>query len=86
MNTVIKQIHAELRNTVASTIKVSHQIHTLKWKEGSLPEVKRIRSERNPQNQRINGKRALKPFRRPETGDERNRLWAEKRDLGATAR
>lgn len=86
MNTVTKKLRIDLIKSIQATLGVSRRIQDLKWKEGSLPEVQRLRSVKNESGQRVNGKRSLKPYRRPETGDERNRLWTEKRGLGYTTR
>jgi hypothetical protein len=86
MNTVTKKLRIELIKSIQATFEVSRNIQSLKWKEGSLPEVQRLRSAKNERGQKINGNRSLKPYRRPETGSERNRLWTQKRSLGSTTR
>ena len=86
MDTVTKKLRFELVKNIQATLEVSRSIQGLKWKEGSLPEVQRLRSVKNERGQKVNGKRSLKPYRRPETGDERNRLWTQKRSLGYTTR
>jgi hypothetical protein len=86
MNTVIQQLRHDVCELIAKGSQVRTNISTLKWREGSLPEIQRIRSERDEQGHRVKGKRALAPFRRPETGEERSRLWGIKRDIGYDAR
>ena len=86
MNTVIQQLRHEVCDLIAKGIQIRNDITSLKWKEGAFPEIQRIRSEKDDQGHRINGKRALAPFRRPETGEERSRLWGKKRDIGYDAR
>lgn len=86
MNTVIQQLRHEVCDLIKRGGQVRANITSLKWREGSLPEIQKIRSERDEQGHRIKGKRALASFRRPETGEERNRLWGKKRDIGYDAR
>jgi hypothetical protein len=86
MHTVMKKLQSDLVKSIQDTLEISRKIQSLKWKEGSLPEVKRIRSIKNELGQKINGKHSLKPYRRPETGNERNHLWTEKRAIGFTTR
>lgn len=86
MHTVIKKLRIDLAKSIQDTLDTSHKIQGLKWKEGSLPEVQRLRSTKNEQGQRINGNRSLKPYRRPETGPERNHLWTKKRGFGYKTR
>jgi len=67
--------------------EIRAQIHTLIWKSDVLQEVQRILSERAPTTKyKINGKRAIKHLRRPETGLKRNQLWAEKQRIGFISR
>jgi len=66
--------------------EIRKQIEALTWKEGSLPEVQAIRSKRDASGHCVAGKRALKEFRRPETGPERFDLWNQKRWAGWEAR
>lgn len=86
MHTVIKKLREDLVKSIQDTLEISRKIQGLKWKEGSLPEVQRLRSVKNEQGQKVNGGRALKPYRRPETGEERNCLWTKKRSVGFTTR
>lgn len=65
---------------------IRRQIQELSWKPGSMPEVARLRSERDADGKRLHGNKALKPFRRPETGPDRYRLWDEKRGRKDEAR
>jgi len=86
MNTVIQQLKSDVCELIAKSNQVRTSISSLKWREGSLPEIQKIRSERDELGRRIKGKRALAPFRRPETGEERSKLWSKKRDIGYDAR
>ena len=79
----IQIIRAALRQSVALSTNIRNEIRTLAWVDGSPP---RLVSERNAQGQKVTGKRALKPFRRPETGPERYHLWDQKRDVGTDSR
>lgn len=74
------RVFAEKGRSIAS------QIRALKWKVGSETEMTALRGERCSLGRPIHGKKALKSFRRPETGPERAALWDEKRRIGATAR
>jgi hypothetical protein len=86
MNTVIKQLRRDICELTVKGSQIRTTITSLKWREGSLPEVQKIRSEKDANGHRVKGKRALARFRRPETGGERSRLWCEKRDLGYDSR
>lgn len=86
MNTVIQQLRHDICELTAKSNQLRTNISALKWREGSFPEVQKIRSERDEQGNKIKGKRALAPFKRPETGGERSRLWSKKRDIGYDAR
>jgi hypothetical protein len=65
---------------------ISTKIRGLKWKEGSQAEVRELRSKRCSNGRPVVGKKALKPFLRPETGPERGALWQKMRDIGTNAR
>jgi len=86
MNTVMQKLRTELVESIQATLGISRKIQDLKWKEGSQPEIQRIRSVKDDKGRRVHGNRSLKPYRRPETGTERNALWTKKRDLGYTTR
>jgi len=86
MRTAIVKLKKVLCENAAKSRKLQEQIEALTWKEGSLSEVQRIRSQRDKLGRRIAGKRALKPYRRPETGPERDQLWQEKHRIGAETR
>jgi len=86
MNTVMQKLRTELVESIQATLGISREIQGLKWKEGSQPEIQRLRSIKDEDGRRVNGKRSLKPYRRPETGLERNALWEKKRGLGYTTR
>jgi hypothetical protein len=86
MNTVIQKLRTELVESIKATLVVSQEIQGLKWKEGSQPEIQRLRSIRGESGRRVHGYRSLKLYHRPETGPERNALWTRKRELGYTTR
>lgn len=62
--------------------EIAAKIRILPWKEGSKAEVAALRAQRCSLGRRVVGKKALKPFRRPETGEERSGLWDDKRKVG----
>src|SRR6185437_4850508 len=66
--------------------RIRGAISALRWKEGSAGEARALRARSDDRGRRVAGKRALAPFRRPETGPDRAGLWAEKRDVGEEAR
>ena len=72
----IRTIRTALRASIDEGIGYSQEIRTLAWVGGRPPELP---VQRNEQGQRLTGKRALKPYRRPETGPQRNGLWEKKR-------
>lgn len=86
MNTVKVKLQEIVRKSAARSVAIRKEIHDLAWTPGSEEDVRRILSERNSDGQRLNGKKALAPFRRPETGQDRYCLWNEKRAEGCTAR
>jgi hypothetical protein len=86
MNTVMQKLRTELVESIQATLGISREIQGLKWKEGSQPEIQRLRSVKDEKGRRVNGNRSLKPYRRPETGPKRNALWTRKRELGYTTR
>ena len=86
MNTVMQKLRTELVESIQATLEISRKIQGLKWKEGSQPEIQRLRSIKDEEGHRVHGNRSLKPYRRPETGPERNALWTKKRGLGYTTR
>lgn len=86
MNSVTKKLRCDLIANVRAALEVSQKIQSLKWAEGSLPEVQKIRSVKDESGHKVNGRRALKPYLRPETGPERSILWGKKRSLGWTTR
>jgi hypothetical protein len=55
-------------------------IQALKWKEEKPP------VQRDVSGRKVTGKKALKAFRRPETGPQRASLWVDKRWVGSNAR
>lgn len=60
--------------------KIRLEIQALKWKEGRPPVQKDV------SGRKVTGKKALKAFRRPETGPQRFGLWDAKRSEGYLAR
>jgi hypothetical protein len=86
MNTVLKQLRVDVRDLIVKGSQVRKDISSLKWKEGSLPEVQKLRSQRDASGHRFHGKRSLVSFRRPETGAQRSGLWDKKREIGWDAR
>jgi hypothetical protein len=86
MNTVMQKLRTELIDSVRATLVVSLEIQGLKWKEGSHPELQRLRSVKDEKGHRVHGNRALSQYRRPETGPKRNALWTTKRGLGSKTR
>lgn len=86
MNTVMQKIRTKLVKSIQATLGINQKIQSLKWAEGSQPEVQRLRSIKDDEGRRVNGKRSLKPYHRPETGPERHNLWVQKRDLRRVTR
>jgi hypothetical protein len=86
MNTVMQKLRTELVESIQATLEISREIQSLKWKESSQSEVKRLRSVKDEKGRKVNGNRSLKPYRRPETGPKRNGLWTKKKELGNTTR
>lgn len=76
---VLEQVRAEHLRCIERQRGLRRQIQDLTWKPGSQAEISRIRSERDEAGKRKRGRKALKTFRRPETGPERYDLWNEKR-------
>jgi hypothetical protein len=86
MKTVISSLKIEVCARALACQKLRGVIRSLKWKDGVLPEVKKIRSQRDASGRRIAGKKALRDFRRPETGPERSQLWVNKQEESHYAR
>lgn len=86
MKTVIVQLKCRIAQSVQACVEIRKAIRDLTWVEGSLEKVREIRSQRSPEGKPVNGHRALKEFRRPETGEKRSYLWATKRDAKFYAR
>lgn len=86
MKTVIVQLKCRIAQSVQACVEIRKAIRDLTWVEGSLEKVREIRSQRSPEGKPVNGHRALKEFRRPETGEQRSNLWARKRDAKYAAR
>jgi len=79
MKTIFGQVREAHLRCIEQQRGIRRQIQELSWKPGSSAEVSRIRSERDPDGHRKYGWKALKPFRRPETGPDRYELWVQKR-------
>lgn len=86
MNTVMQKLRTDLIESTQAALSISKKIQSLKWTEGSQPEIQRLRSIKDESGRRVHGKRSLKPYRRPETGPERNALWVDKRARGYSTR
>lgn len=86
MKQALNQLRQEIRGKAEEGGRIRRAIEALVWKEGSLPEVQAIRSKRDASGHRVEGKKALKKYRRPETGPDRYSLWDEKRGVGSGAR
>ena len=77
--TVLERVRADHLKCIEVQRGLRRQIQELSWVPESAPEVQRLRSERAEDGRRRYGKKALKAFRRPETGPERYALWDRKR-------
>jgi hypothetical protein len=86
MKTVISSLRIEVCARALACQKLRRAIRDLEWKDGVLPEVKKIRSQVDSSGRRTAGKKALKAFRRPETGPERSELWMSKQGESHYAR
>lgn len=75
----IEKLCQDIKKYETDQRAIAGEIRELAWKPGSLPEVQRLRSERDVDGRRAHGHKALKPYRRPETGSERWSLWESKR-------
>lgn len=86
MKQALNQLKQEIRSKAEEGGRIRKAIESLSWKEGSAPQVQAIRSKRDASGHRVEGKKALKKFRRPETGPDRYSLWNDKRGVGRVAR
>jgi len=87
MNThALQQIKTDWREESEKKLRISREIQALKWKGGSQAEVRSLLAKRCSEGRPVLGKKALKPFRRPETGPQRHALCAEKRSMHTRAR
>jgi len=80
MKETIKKLRTELKTLTDAQMGIRRQLQELAWTPGSADAIATLRSQRGEDGRRVNGKRALKPYRRPETGYDRSRLWDQKRD------
>jgi len=81
MKTQIEALRKDIKKLVDQSLEFRRQIHDLAWKAGSAADVQALRSKRDGQGHRIHGKKAVKAFRRPETGSDRNELNTRKNGL-----
>lgn len=75
MKAIIKSLRSEIKKLSAEQKAdkndTRRQIRELTWKPGTEAIVAALRSERGENGFKKHGKKALKPYRRPETGPER---------------
>lgn len=80
MKTIIKNLRTEIKKLSAEQKAdkddTRRQIRELTWKPGTEATVAALRAERGDDGFKKHGKKALKPYRRPETGPERCGLHA----------
>jgi hypothetical protein len=86
MNAWKLQLKKDIEAKASEARRIRVEIQALRWKEGSADEVRALRGKRDERGRTVAGRRALAPFRRPETGPERAELWAQKRGVGVAAR
>ena len=86
MDNVKSQLKKIIKEKAAEGTKVRQEIESLKWKPEAMAEVRSARTKRDESGRKTSGKKALKAFRRPETGQERYHLWNDKRSVGYDAR
>lgn len=85
MDTARTTIRTQYLALIQESVDLRNQINALRWKPGTQEVVKALRSERQD-GKRLKGKKALKPYRQPETGQERYALKYQKRWKGADIR
>jgi hypothetical protein len=87
-SSAIKFLRVKFKAAAAEGAGKREAISRLTWKD--MPEAQealsKLRVARKAGGRQTIGKRALKPYRRPETGPERYSLWADKRATGHEAR
>jgi hypothetical protein len=80
MKNAKKTIKQHIKGKAEEGQKLRLEIQTLKWKEGKPP------VQRDASGRKVTGKKALKAFKRPETGPQRFGLWDDKRSVGSITR
>jgi hypothetical protein len=87
-SSAIKCLRLKFKAHAAEGSSIRATISSLKWRD--TPEaqdaLRTVREAKRAGGRRTIGKRLLKPYRRPETGDERYALWNDKRSVGCDAR
>lgn len=86
MKNVCETLKNEIKKAAETSRGIRADINDLKWKPAAREEAQDILSKRRQDKQPSIGKKALKPFLRPETGPARDELWSLKRDEGCKAR
>ena len=86
MKNVCEILKNEIKKAAENSRGIRADINDLKWKPAACKEAQAILSKRRQDKQPSIGKKALKPFLRPETGSARDELWSLKRDEGRKAR
>jgi hypothetical protein len=81
----MQDIHVQVKRSIVDLTNKSMQIRSdiknLKWKDGYLVEVYKIRSQVNESGQRVLGKRLLRKLHRSETAKLRYRLTQDRVSL-----
>lgn len=83
MKKIIEKLRNEIKEEAADQLAWNRAIRHLTWKEGSKETVAALRAERDESGRPKHGKKALKPYRRPETGSERNEMHRNKNGQGS---
>lgn len=86
MDSVKLQLKKIIKERTAESTKVRQEIEALKWKPEALAEVRSAQAKRDGSGRKTSGRKSLKAFRRPETGQDRYHLWNDKRSLRHEAR
>lgn len=86
METAYVTLRTELKTQIEKCVAIRAEITSLCWKPGSEEAVRAIRAQRDSSGSKVSGRKALKPYRRPETGQVRYHLWYDKRDAGQRTR
>jgi len=83
MKKIIEKLRNEIKEESTDQVAWRRAIQRLTWVEGSESAVAAIRAERDESGRRKHGKKALKSYRRPETGPERNEMHRNKNGQGS---